>query len=388
MITNKEKESYIKTYKKAVYLLRGFIVTAIAFSIVAGLILYLENDNFQKDYYDSYYKQQKPYFSLTKQEVSKRLEQGEAEAVDYMKENYSFGSKSFWILASESRLLFYQDIQMTQIKQGITLEEQLEQYSRNGGSNIAAFRKMLNMGNGGRLAFSMDRESGGYQVQILPFSVGETQYVLLYCIQEEHLLVNYGMNKYRILMLIFVLVSIAIVLGLTIVIHLLDKKKTIGLIEKDKELRRKNSLILQLNNKLYPYDEQQSYGEAIEEETGVYTAEFLTVLLGSLNADGVKDIGIALLDCRFKEDREHQLLLELIDKIRQTLGENVIISRDEEVTLCLILKSQQQKQWKNLERILRNREDGIHIAAVFANEETEHVYQLLESVREELNRRS
>lgn len=259
-------------------------------------------------------------------DLGKGISMGDAEdnVVNEILSLNQAGNNIFWIFASDSELLFYQNMELTENKKGMTMESLLENYSFNGGYNVNTFSRILETGNDNTVEFSMGKDQSEYLGIIRHIKVSTNRYTLIYCINEDYILKSSGGGKLTTVFMIVSVMSVVSIISLAIFMlhlmrnnnHLLDRNVI--------ELQRKNALITEMNLRLHPNSDYSYYGQSQDSVSGIYNEKFGQIILADLEAQTNITLQIGVLGIRWKKKL---MLNDMFTALQKELGSQFLLTK-------------------------------------------------------------
>ena len=322
----------------------------------------------------------------TETENGQVLERAENSAVTKLLYPLAEGNQRFYILASEDRLLFYQNEQLTANREGYTMNRLLEQFKINGGDGFEAFEVMLQTKGVGSVRFSISKNSGYYIGLAHTFDIDEKTYMCIYCLSENYIL-NIANTRQENILMTVVLALLGCVITAAIVFfvsHYVRLNRTIY--ENDLEIERKNYMIDQFGQKIYHVGGEDGQVRLKDEKTGIYTEEFLYNAITELQLKQEKKMLVVLFGFRgSKGYREN--LTELFRQIEMQIGQKELLFRLKEEHLVLLASAENEKQVLEeiqlLNYILQEqfKENQLVVNSVYAvQKDGDNLYKTLELV--------
>lgn len=280
------------------------IGSVLIFGLLLGLTLwemkecqdsYLQQEQKeQEELCDIVKKQIQDYYQAYKTELGgeQRLQEGIYKDVLLPLSN---GNKQFFMAALGEELVFYQNEELTDNRKGYRMSDLWMEYNRNGASDIDILEKMTTVQRTGSVSYHPSSENTEYMAYVDYVTIGQLTYTIIYTEDARWLLKQAGIQKFAILLFVeLVLCGLILVAGSCVSVQLYRQSQQ-DMYDKEKELERKNTLIMHLNRKLHPEDESDYYGSSRDSQTGLYNEEFAQNLLANLDARGVLPVYLAVL---------------------------------------------------------------------------------------------
>ena len=237
----------------------------------------------------------------------------------------SNGNKQFFIVGLGAQLVFYQNEELTHNRKNYRMSDLWQEYNRNGASDIDVIEKMTTIQKPGSVSYHPSSENTEYMAYVDYVTVGQLRYTIIYTEDANWLLKQAGIQKFAILLFVeLVLCGLILVAGSCISVQLYRQSQQ-DMYDKEKELERKNTLIMHLNRKLHPEDESDYYGSSKDSQTGLYNEEFAQNLLANLDARGVLPVYLAVLHGRTNRKGREQGWQPVAQVLQDMLNSNQIL---------------------------------------------------------------
>ena len=333
---------------------RIFFISAAAICIVVAIVLgivlriFAYEDRYvisQAELNESHVKELSQEISFvirSELEDGHPLERAENCAVSEILHPIVEGNQRFYILASEDKLLFYQNEQLTANREGYTLNRLLEQFGVNGGDGFEALDVMLQTKGVGSVRFSISENSGYYIGLAHTFDIEEKTYICIYCLSENYIL-NIANTKQENILLVVTFLVLGCIMTASIVFfvyYYIRLNRTI--FEHNLEIERKNYIIDQFGKKIY-HAEGSEQARIKDEQTGIYTEEFLYNVITELQLKQEKKMLVILFGFRGRKGYRDSLT-ELFRQIELQIGQKELLFRLKKEHLVLLASAENEKQ--------------------------------------------
>jgi hypothetical protein len=244
-------------------------------------------------------------FCETEKDTYRSSSQMESGLLSEVLTPLSSGSRQFYIIFKEDRLLFYQNEDLTEHRKEYKASDLWLEFSKNGGTDLNVLESRINLSQSGTISFVPSGNQDEYVAYLSVVTVEDTRYTVIYAEDSKWLLKQAGIQKFVILLLVEVMLCGMILVAGACISAVLYRNKVMEIQEKDWEIDRKNNLIVHLNRKLYPEDESDDwYGVCRDDRTGVYNEDFAQNLLANIDARNLTNVHLALLSaCITKKDK-------------------------------------------------------------------------------------
>lgn len=304
------------------------------FGLLIGLTVW-EMQECQKTYLQQEQTEQKKLCSGVKKQIQDYYQAYEAElaGTQRMQEgiyqdillSLSDGNKQFFIVGLEDELVFYQNEELTEHRMGYTMEDLWKEYNKNGASGIDALKKMIDISRSGEIQYEFSKEKVTYIAYVDYVTIGNLKYTIIYTEDANWLLKQAGIKKFAIMLFVeIVLCGLMLVCGSCILVQLYRQSRQ-EIYDREKELERKNTLIMYLNRKLHPEDVSDYYGSSKDSSTGAYNEEFSQNLLANLDARDVIPVHLAILYGKTNRKGKEQGWAPITQCLQEKLKENQIL---------------------------------------------------------------
>lgn len=333
-------------------------------------------------------------FCETKKEVyrsSERLEEGLLSEVIYP---LSSGNQQFFIVFKDEKLLLYQNEELTTHRSEYKASDLWLEFSKNGGTDLEVMKTRVDLNKTGAVAFTPSENQDEYVAYITNITVEDTVYSVIYAEDSKWLLKQAGIQKFVILLLVEIILCGLILVAGACLSAVLYRNKVMEIEEKDREIDRKNNLIIHLNRKLYPEDESDDwYGSCKDEKTGVYNEDFAENLLANLDARNLTNVQLALLGAKVTKRNKNFGWRSIAEEIEKHLENNqTLMMVDPRHMAVVSLKQSRENFESQLKDILDEVEEqfkrlGLRMSWKVCSKETENesiVELLQEAIKEKL----
>ncbi|MBE5950262.1 MAG: hypothetical protein E7260_01565 [Lachnospiraceae bacterium] len=296
------------------------------------------------------------------------------------------GNQKFYIFASEEELLFFQNEQLTANRDGYTLEQLLDQFEINGGEGFWAFSVMLQTQSAGSVRFSISKNSGKYIGLVHTFEIEGKSYICIYCISESFILNIANAGRENILMIVVFLLLGSIITASIVFFCFYCTNLNRIICENDMEIERKNYIIDQFGQKVYHVTGSGEHGVFMNEETGIYTEDFLYNVLTELQLKQEKQMMVVVFG--FRGNRGYQeKLTEIFKHIWNSIGQKELLFhiKNEHLVLLAVYDNDKNipEEIQLLNYILQEKfkENHLVVNSVYAvQKNSDNLYKTLEQV--------
>lgn len=322
---------------------------------------------------------------------SERLEEGLLAEVIYP---LSAGNKQFFIVFKDEKLLLYQNEELTGHRSEYKASDLWLEFSKNGGTDLEVMQMRIDLDKEGTVAFTPSDNQDEYVAYISNVTVDDTVYSVIYAEDSKWLLKQAGIQKFVILLLVEVILCGLVLVAGACLSAVLYRNKAMEIEEKDREIDRKNNLIVHLNRKLYPEDESDDwYGSCKDEKTGVYNEDFAQNLLANLDARNLKNVHLALLGARVTKKDKNFGWRSIAEEVEKHLDNGqTLIMVDPRHMAAVSLKQSREEFECQMNLILKDVEEqfkrlGLRMSMKLCSKETENdsiVELLQEAIKEKL----
>lgn len=378
-------------------------ISVTVFGILVGLTLW-EMETCRNTYLEWEQSQQKELceeaaarikeFCETQKDVyrsSERLEAGLLEEVIFP---LASGNKQFFIVFKEENLMLYQNEELTNHRKHYKAEDLWLEFSKNGGTDLEVLKTRIDLNAKGAVSFTPSGHQDEYVGYISNVTVDETIYSVIYAEDSKWLLKQAGIQKFVILLLVEVILCGLVLVAGGCVSAVLYRNKAIEIEEKEREIDRKNNLIVHLNRKLYPEDESDDwYGTCKDEKTGVYNEDFAQNLLANLDARNLTNVHLALLGAKVSKKDKKFGWKSIGEELGKRLGSRqTLVMVDPRHMAVVSLKQSKEAFESQMISVLKEVEEefqrlGLHLSMKQCDKETESdsiVELLQEAIKEKL----
>lgn len=322
---------------------------------------------------------------------SERLEEGLLSEVIYP---LSSGNQQFYIIFKNEKLLFYQNEELTAHRSEYKASDLWLEFSKNGGTDLEVMKTRVDLKKKGTVAFTPSDNQDEYVAYITNVAVGDMVYSIIYAEDSKWLLKQSGIQKFVILLLVEVTLFGLILVAGACLSAVLYRNKAMEIEEKDREIERKNNLIIHLNRKLYPQDESDDwYGSCKDERTGVYNEDFAQNLLANLDTRKLTNVQLALLGAKVTKRNKDFGWRSIAEEIGKHLENNQTLMMVDPRHMALVSLNQSRDDFeRHLKDILDEVEKqfkrlGLRMSWKVCSKETENdsiVELLQEAIKEKL----
>lgn len=379
---------------------RIFFISAVAIGLVVGIVfgmivrIFAYEDNYVIGHAELNEALVKEVSGKITEVIQTELADGqkrvraENKAVTEVLEPLVEGNQKYYIFASEDALLFYQNAQLTKNREGYTLERLLDQFGVNGGDGYQAFSVLLQTKGVGTIRFSVSENSGSFIGLAHTFAIEGKNYICIYCISESYILNIANARQENILMMVvFLLLGCIITSAIVFFVCCLTRLNRI-IYENDLEIDRKNYIIDQFGKKVYHVGSSNEQRPLKNQETGIYTEDFLYNVVTELQLKQEKKMLVIVFG--FSGKRGYRdYLSDVFKQIQTSLGQKELLFHLKREQLILLAASENDK--KILEEIQllnyilqeKYKETQLVINSVYAIQKEENLYKTLEqAIRE------
>jgi GGDEF domain-containing protein len=262
-------------------------------------------------------------------------------AINRIMENAEVSNSRFWLFGIDNKIVFFQDERTSEIYNGKTFSELLEEYRDKGGENLDKLSELMESQHDGSVSYTRSKNDEKEIISLSFFTVNHRHYFVGVSTTEQYFFSLTDIYRDRIYLyaLIGLLCSVIFIMLFYFLLEIQGKDNKIS--EYFNTLQMKNRQVEELSQRNSQYNSLNTSDSLIYDQlTNVYSKQFFFAVLDNISKSKGKlpKVSVILIHLRDPRcDLSISDIKEAADILKNLTNENQIITRIEYSDFAIVL---------------------------------------------------
>lgn len=341
----KDKGKKIKLGRHPILVITTICV--VAFSIIAGVLAYIQISRYEKGILEVCATQQDAYVQLVLDQINLKENRDDEEIIEDILETMDASSNKYWVFSKDQSMLFVKDVLETNKYKGVSAGTYYES------QNAIDFMDSFTLNRVKHDTLEIDDKT--YLASGVLFVYDDEDYRLCLMTEKSVLLDNNTYLEIKIQMETFVVVILLLLVLVPMLYAFMMQKLLFNLDDKENSIKELSSRLTKVNEKLMESDLHDTHNN-------VWRQRAIIPFIDKLIERDVYPVTFIHVKCKDDEGR-----IKFLERAVYVLDRNVLRFEYEQFDIVLIFVNVSEKQARQSVNVLEDKETIVESVMVIDN---------------------